>query len=177
MVDELQDGRMALPVANLVEDGQGLVFGTRAKEVIDLLQRRSLALQRVMLPLQRLEVRLLRLGLELAFGPAAQASITARPVTVTLDDGPVSAIAVEVGLALTEKTRQDNEEGSGCKVCTFVLCSRHGSQAAACLFLLNSKCRCGSSGPRLCGWAGSRGRRVGAEASEGLPLIPPVEKG
>jgi hypothetical protein len=62
---------VALAIAYPAEDGQGLCFRAGPEEVVDLLQRRSFALQGVELPLESLEVGLFGLGLELALGAAA----------------------------------------------------------------------------------------------------------
>lgn len=87
MVHELQYGLVALAIAYLAEDGQRLAFRPRPQEVVHLLQRRSVALQRVKLPFESLEVCLLWLRFEFALSPAADASGTARSVAIALDHG------------------------------------------------------------------------------------------
>jgi hypothetical protein len=119
-----------------VEDRQGLAFRAGPKEIVDLLQRRCLALQRVEFSLEGLDVCFLWLSLEFALGVSAEAGIAAWSVTVALGQ-----LASELTSRRAADERRKRQQRNGYLQSTFVLCSRQGSQAAACLFLLNSNCR------------------------------------
>jgi hypothetical protein len=88
------------------------------------------------LPLECLHVRLLGVRLEATFRASTQACQTRRSASITLDGHSMLVdFHFQCGVTTTKRSCQGHWR---CRGRTFVLCSRHGSQAAACRLFLKS---------------------------------------